>query len=113
MRRVTFNCGPWSEKGIIARMLLRVMPRANPDFDTVYEKVTTWWLEIDNNNVVQREIAFDSSGMPVAAAPLGENFGVFTDLDSAPDGLGTEVEPSIFENTWLQFERKWLIAKRV
>jgi hypothetical protein len=111
MRCATFNCGPWSKKGFISRTLLRVVPRANPDFDNEYETVTSWWFEIDSNNLVCREIAFDSSGVPVAAAPLGKNFGIFTDLQSAPEGLGTEVDTSVFEKTWQQFENKWLTTK--
>jgi hypothetical protein len=93
-------------------MLLRVMPRATPAFDDVYEKVTTWWFEIDEDNLVQREIAFDSSGTAVAAAPLGKNIGIFTDLGSAPEGLGPEVPSSTFEVMWQQFEANWLIRKQ-
>jgi hypothetical protein len=95
---------------VIAKALSRVLPRANPDFESAYGKVVSWWLEVDDKNVVRRELAFDAAGNPVAAAPLGPNCGIFTDLDSAPDGLGAEVEASSFDQAWLQFERTWLAS---
>ncbi len=111
MRYANFNAGPWSKPGFIAKVLSGVLPRANPDFEAAYEKVVNWWLEIDEKNGVRRELAFDASGKTVAAAPLGANYGIFTDLDSAPEGLGAEVEASRFEQKWQEFERNWLAAK--
>lgn len=111
MRYATFCAGPWPKPGFVAKTLSIVLPRANPDFDSAYQKVTSWWLEIDDNNLVQRELALDATGTPVAAAPLGNNTGIFTDLGKTPDGLGSEVEGQRFEETWKQFESSWLAAK--
>jgi hypothetical protein len=110
MRYTTFRAGPWPKAGRIAKVLSRALPRANPDFESAYENAVSWWLELDEKKVVRRELAFDASGIPVAAAPLGRNYGIFTDLDSAPDGLGADVDASRFEETWRQFERSWLAA---
>ena len=115
-RYASFKCGPWGKPGPIAGVLMKVaerlLPQANPDFEKVYqEEVVTWWFEIDDTNVVHREIAFDASGRPVAAAPLGENFGMFTDLDSAPEGLGPEVEPTLFDQKWQEIRDKWASAR--
>jgi hypothetical protein len=104
MRIATFNAGPWPKlrgwRGIGWWVLNRLLPRANPDLDPVYEHVTHWWLEVDDQGVVAREIGFDAGDRPIAAAPLGDNRGIFTDLDSAPAGLGAGVEPTAFEQAW-------------
>ena len=110
MRYTTFKCGPWPNANLFAKTLTRLMPRANPDFELAYEKIVTWWLEIDDNNIVQRELGFDDMGTPLVAAPLGDNHGIFTDLDSAPEGLGADIEHTTFEQTWQEFTRKWLSA---
>lgn len=79
-----------------------LLPKANPDFDVVYERVMDWWLEIDRNGQVTREIAFDQSGRAIAAAPLGENRGIFTDSTGAPESLGTIVAPEEFDKHWTE-----------
>lgn len=112
MRYVIFECGPRRPKpGFVVKVFLQVLsaiiPQANPDFEVAYEATVRWWLEIDEHNVVNREIAFDRSGTPIAAAPLGDNVGIFTDLDSAPEGVGREVPASMFENAWQEVEREW------
>lgn len=90
----------------------RLLPQANPDFESAYQnEVTTFWLELDENNVVQREVALDASGRAVAAAPLGENCGIFFDLGSAPDGLGPEVDALSFEKKWQEVREVWVQAR--
>ena len=117
MRYASFKCGPWGKPGgtlagTMVAIAERLLPQANPDFEKVYEDhVVTWWFEIDKNNIVQREVAFDADGRPVAAAPLGENHGIFTDLDSAPKGLGAEVDATSFEEKWNEARDKWFEAK--
>lgn len=107
MRCVTFHSGPWPRSSLVGRALSRILPSANPDFDSTYERVESWWLELDETSAVCRELAFDASGATVAAAPLGENLGIFTDLGSAPEGLGDSVDASEFERTWQRFEEEW------
>jgi hypothetical protein len=98
--------------GVLIKTMEYLLPQANPDFERAYrDEVVNWWLEIDDKNVVHREIALNAAGEPVAAAPLGENYGIFTDLDSAPDGLGPEIQASQFEGTWQRFSEKWRQAK--
>jgi hypothetical protein len=88
-----------------------LFPNGNPDFDAAYEYVVDWWLEVDENNVVRREIGFDSSGNVIAAAPLGENHGIFTDIQSAPDGLGPEVQAVAFQAKWQEISERWRLAR--
>ncbi|BBE51654.1 hypothetical protein OYT1_ch2129 [Ferriphaselus amnicola] len=98
MRYATFSAGPWLKPSFIATCLSHILPRANPDFQSAYENV-------------QRELAFNASGKTVAAAPLGKNCGIFTDLGSAPKELGAEIASSSFEQRWQEFECNWLAAQ--
>jgi hypothetical protein len=104
MRIARFEAGPWPRltgwRSVLFRALGLVLPRANPDLEPVYEHVTHWWLEVDDTGLVRREVAFDDTGRAIAAAPLGDNRGIFTDLDSAPDPLGESVQPADFEQAW-------------
>jgi hypothetical protein len=77
-----------------------VVPHANPDFEVVYQRVTHWWLEVNDAGEVTREVGFDVADRPIAAAPLGDNHGIFTDLDGAPRGLGQLIPPELFEEVW-------------
>jgi len=70
--------------------------------------VTYWWLEVGDDGRVTREIGFDSSGRAVAGAPLGNNPGIFTDADHAPDGLGESVSLTEFERVWSEFSARSL-----
>jgi hypothetical protein len=82
------------------RTLSALLPVANPDFEEAYGRVTDWWLELDAAGRVQREVGLDAAGRPVAASPLGDNVGIFTDQDGAPEPLGPEVESAEFEAAW-------------
>jgi hypothetical protein len=85
---------------LVERGLRAVLAEANPDLDPAYEHVVSWWLEISDDGQVTREIGFDPSGRAVAAAPLGNNPGIFTDADRAPDGLGEAIGAIEFERVW-------------
>jgi hypothetical protein len=52
-----------------------VVPRANPDLEPLYEHVRHWWLEVDDEGVVRREVGFDGAGRAIAAAPSGQQSG--------------------------------------
>ena len=96
--------GPWRPatgwQRLVERGLRAIIAETNPDLDPAYEQVTSWWLEVNDDGRVTREIGFDPSGRAIAPAPLGENRGIFTDLDHAPDGLGQPVSATEFERVW-------------
>lgn len=110
MRVHRFDCGPWpGETGWLrwlARGLRFLLPQANPDFGNRYERVTNWWLEVDESGVVHREIGFDQTGDVLVAAPLGRNIGVFTASDGVPEPLGAVVDPGEFERMWSEFQNR-------
>lgn len=96
--------GPWRPptgwQRLVERGLRAVLAEDIPDLDPAYEHVTYWWLEVSDVGQVTREIGFDPSGRAVVAAPLGDNLGIFTDADHAPDGLGESVSVTEFERVW-------------
>ena len=106
-----FDAGPWPALSGWRRVLINglalVIPRANPDLEPVYEHVTYWWLEIADDGLVSREVGFTREGRPIAAAPLGDNRGIFTDLNGAPDGLGAQVDADAFEVAWSDVTRRF------
>jgi hypothetical protein len=111
----TLGTGPWpqSKPGLIwpvlEPLLRAVIPAANPDFDPLFEKVRKWWVEIDPAGVPQRELGFDERGQIIVAAPLGPNFGFFTDANMtfSPDEHPV-VSNDAFESAWSEFESHWV-----
>jgi hypothetical protein len=79
------------------------IPKGNPDFEDKLGEVHYFWLEINDTGQVTREIGFSQSGEPLTAAPLGENLGVFTDEERAPELLEASVNPNEFESIFLKF----------
>ena len=51
------------------------IPRPNPDFFQLKASIVSWWLELDEEGHVIREIGFDSSRRPVLLSPFGRNIG--------------------------------------
>jgi hypothetical protein len=104
--------GPWRPptgwQGLVERGLRAILAEANPDLDPAYERVTYWWLEVGDGGRVTREIGFDPSGRAVVAAPLGNNPGIFTDADHAPDGLGESVSVTQFERAWSELSSRFV-----
>jgi hypothetical protein len=111
-RYVLFKSGSRPASSRLSRflrfLLFRIFPQANPDFENSYARVLYWWLEIDENDQVQREIGFDSNQRPVVLAPFGDNFGIFTDLNGFPNPTGSEIDSIVFENEW---EAAWQSAE--
>lgn len=89
-----------SGKALVMKVLSGVLPLANPDFEDKYEQVIEWWLEIDDDGVVRREIGFDSLGKPLVGAPIRENEGIFTDLGQEPQGTIQDVDRRQFDIAW-------------
>ena len=104
--------GPWQPatgwQRLVERGLRAVLAETTPDLDPAYAQVTHWWLEVSDNGQVTREIGFDPSGRAVAAAPLGNNHGIFTDSDRAPGGLGAAVSGTEFERVWSELSARFV-----
>ena len=107
MKYVCFDAGPWPRFGRFGRCIIAiittVIPKGNPDFEDAYARTVHWWLEVDPEGQTQREIAFDAAGNIVAIGPIGDNVGIFTDIDSCPDGVYGQLDAERFEAAWESF----------
>ena len=93
----------WLEKTII-KFLYLILPRANPDFDNLYDNVRLWWLELDENNIPQREIGFDIKNTAIVLGPIGNNYGFFTDSGEKIDENDYEkIDSNQFISTWATY----------
>jgi len=92
----------------LARVLCAVFPMANPDFEGSYWRVRRWWVEIDGTGAPERELGFAEDGEAIVAAPVGSNFGYFTDSNMTfdPDEY-REVPAETFEAAWSTFAARW------
>ncbi len=90
-----------NEPGLIARVLSRVLPKANPDFERLHRSVGYWYLEVHDSKPT-REIGFTHSGEPIVLGPFEDNYGLWTD---SPILLEPSEYPSVapeeFESAWL------------
>ncbi len=105
MEYVEINIGPWDDKpdSWWVKLLRRVLPAANPDFEgTHYPRTRIWWIELDDDRIPQREIGFDEEGEAIVLGPVGRNYGFAVD-ESAPwastDGE-SEAAARRFQETW-------------
>jgi hypothetical protein len=109
----TKAAGPWHPEKlwqkICRKILITILPRANPNFDDKYRDVRVWWLEIDDkDSKPNREIGFGSDGKPIVIGPYGNNYGFWTDSDESVDvAWGSPVEAERFNQAWDRFEKEW------
>ena len=78
---------PWWEK-----LLRLIIPAANPDLESYYNRTQIWCLEIKDNGEPVREIGFDPTGTAIVLGPIAGNFGYLIDSsddwsDEATDSL--------------------------
>ena len=89
----------WAE-----RVLKRLLPSANPDYEGRLTRVRLWWVELDEAGVPQRELGLDAHGAPVVGAPVGENLGFWLDEAMVFDEANsTALTPDEFEMAWQRF----------
>ena len=64
------------------RILSKLIPKANPDFEKKYKSVDTWYIEYDDQRCfTTREIGIDKDGIVIARAPFNNNLGLWVDSD--------------------------------
>ena len=93
-----------AHRGLVERVIRKVLPLANPDFEDLYCNVRKWWIEVDDEGTPQRELGFDTDEQPIVAGPIGENFGFWTDSSMKFRPAEHRVVSSKeFAATWAQF----------
>ena len=95
---------------VIKFLIERIIPLANPDFDSQFDNVASWLVECEKESgFPNREIGLDTSGCPIMKMPYRNNLGYWTDNNlSAADFINqfkaVETTSLLFENIWLQFK---------
>ena len=87
----------------IENVLVRIVPLACPDFHEKYDEVRFWWLELNEDEIPQRELGFNAQGEVIVAAPIGQNYGVWTDSGAQCVGFDS-IEEKQFLEAWTRFE---------
>ena len=89
-------------------VLSKIIPKANPDYSDLFDKVEYWYVECDiENGFPEREIGFDATGKAIMKMPYNNNYGYWTDnnlLLADFKGLfnATEISKQNFEAQWSQ-----------
>lgn len=90
---------------ILAGVLTKVIPKANPDFDKEIDDVKFWLLECDEDGIPEREIGLDKDGWVIVKMPFKENYGYWTDNNFILNDFikrfdATEIDKEDFEMKW-------------
>ncbi len=109
MKYIEVKTGTWNNTPLPwwGRVLQRIIPPANPDFEQLYPTARFWWVELDEKNVPAREIGFDEEGKPIVLAPFGRNYGFFVDTSTPWVDAGAECTEAKaeFQATWEELEK--------
>lgn len=96
---------------VIGKILSIFIPKANPDFEHLLDKVDYWEIEYDTEeNATWREIGFNNDGNSIVAMPFGKNYGYWTDndliLNDYEDFEPSQITKKEFEHNWTEFEKE-------
>lgn len=84
------------------------VPKANPDFDTLFKYVNTWFIEYDaGEQCVLREVGVDKYDKVIVKAPFKNNYGFWTDNNLTIKEFVTQfnieyINKNDFEYVWNQ-----------
>lgn len=109
--------------GFVGKILSYFIPKANPDFDRLIDDVETWLIELNEEGIPEREIGFNSNGVPIMKMPWNKNYGYWTDNNLTADDFENlfevkETNQVYFENYWnnyggLGFKRLTIDAYKI
>ena len=103
-------------KKIIADSFIKlisiIIPKANPDFEHLIEKVDFWKIEFNSKeNYTEKEIGFDNNGESIVAMPMGNNYGYWADnnltLEDYKVFSPVDVSGDEFDKDWNEFKMKY------
>lgn len=94
------------KKTLFEKMILFLLPNANPDFDNKIPDINHWFLEFkDSESPPIREIGLDSNLKTVMKMPYKSNYGFWTDNSLILNDFKTSFDFSIIKD--VDFEKKW------
>lgn len=116
MRYLEIDIGLWPEEPLSrwGRILQKVIPAANPDFEKFYPKTRKWWVEIDDEGRPLREIGFNAENKPIVLGPFGRNYGFLVDSPiNWKDSEGDSVEAEkCFETAWQELLQEFYYLEK-
>jgi hypothetical protein len=78
----------------------------NPCADFLYERVTSWHIEINADGRAMREVGLDENGNVIVIAPWRDNNGYYVNSDGALDPTKYSQIPSEqFQHEWESMDR--------
>ena len=92
--------------GFVSKLLSKILPCANPEFEKLYEQVEKWYLEIDSKSrIVKREIGINAEDELIVIGPFESNRGLWTDSN-------IRINPDDFEGlSAYEFSKCWAEAE--
>ena len=89
------------KEGLFSKLLQKLLPSANPDFEKKYHNVVKWYLEIDESGKPTREIGINAKGRTIVLGPYQGNRGLWPD---SPVTLNPKDYDSLAKT---DFETEW------
>ena len=99
------------EKSVI-KVLMTIIPKANPDFEDKFFDVNEWLIEINEDaETPEREIGINDLGQTIMIMPFGRNFGYWTDNNLKLNDFieifnATLIVDKEFNDRWDKFEKE-------
>lgn len=89
------------------------IPIANPDFEKIFNEVTSWLIEFEADSYYpNREIGLNELGKPIMIMPWKKNYGYWTDNNLVIEDFRkhfetTDISKAEFEKNWNGFENEF------
>ncbi len=92
-------------KRIIIKLINKIIPIGNPDYEEIIDKATYWLLEFEDETIPIREIGIDNEGKAILKMPYKNNYGYWTDNElEYKDFLyyfcNNKIDKAYFEKKW-------------
>ena len=96
------------QPGWFVRLLQRVLPAANPDFEHFYDEVVMWHVEIEEaTGEPLREVGLDSQKHVLVIGPWHDNHGFIVDCcRTFVPAEYEQISAEQFEHEWKSFEKQ-------
>jgi len=88
------------------RLLKKILPEANPEYNERIDEVKFWIIEISKEtNLPNREIGLDKIGNPIMIMPDDNNYGYWTDNNLKKEDFESHFKTKIIDEQ--QFNELW------
>ena len=96
-------------KNLLIKILSKILPVANPDFDKKIDDVKYWMIEFDETGLAEREIGLDRNSKVILKMPFKNNYGYWTDNNLQFDDfiktfVCEKIEKKVFEHKWQELD---------